>query len=112
MIVLDTPAAGPLGCIVFGLVCKLQFEVCEERLGKVLDVLWIVLEPTMFCLIGAEINLQNLGSSIVLKAFILLSISLGFRTLVAFAVAKHSTQFSKSESLFIAFAWLPKATVQ
>ena len=112
MIVLDTPAAGPLGCIVFGLVCKLQFEICEERLGKVLDVLWNVLEPTMFCLIGAEVDLQNVGSSILLRAFILLSISLILRTLVAFSVAKRSTQFSNSESMFIAFSWLPKATVQ
>lgn len=111
-IVLEVPAAGPLGCIVFGLVCKLENEKCEARLGKSLDVLWYVLEPAMFCLIGAEIQLEYLGMKTLAQAIALLFICLVFRTCVAYLIAYTSKQFSKSESLFISFAWLPKATVQ
>ena len=47
-------SAGPIGCIIFGLYLviddeqKINFDVT----AKVLDTLWIILEPAMFVLIG------------------------------------------------------------
>lgn len=111
-IVLDISSAGPVGCILFGLTAARQIPEIFHDTAKTLDVLWLVLEPAMFSLIGCELDLFKFSGPQLFKLCVLLLAALTFRTLIAYLVAHMSKQFTWKQSLFIAIAWLPKATVQ
>lgn len=95
---------------------------------------WDVFQPLLFGLIGAEITVANLNPSTVGKNHIApyhqdqrtlhcvdpvcsgfglacVCIGLVIRVLVTFLLV-HFGGFNLKEKLFIAVAWLPKATVQ
>ena len=113
-IVLNMSSAGPIACIAFGLVVVINYSKVFHLAAKTLDTLWIALEPAMFVLIGAELDVMNVegGLGKLFKAGGLLAVCLGLRTVVAFLIAKYNGKFSDRQSLFISLAWLPKATVQ
>lgn len=113
-IVLNMSSAGPIACIAFGLVVVINYSKVFHLAAKTLDTLWIALEPAMFVLIGAELDVMNVegGLGKLFKAGCLLAVCLGLRTVVAFLIAKYNGKFSDRQSLFISLAWLPKATVQ
>jgi len=113
-IVLNISSAGPIACIAFGLIVVINYSKVFHLAAKTLDTLWLVLEPAMFVLIGAELDVMDVegGWGKILRAGGLLTVCLGLRTLVAFLIAKFNGKFSDKQSLFISLAWLPKATVQ
>ena len=111
-IVLNISSAGPIACIIFGLIIVMNYSKVFHLAAKTLDTLWIVLEPAMFVLIGTELDIVNLDPKKILSSSFLLLICLVLRTIVAFAIAKFGGKFNDKESIFISLAWLPKATVQ
>ena len=107
--------AGGLATIIMAFVAGIQWR--REGWGdhnpvtKTFQRMWIILQPVIFALIGTEIqvdkiNFQTLGMSI-LVLFIALIIRM-----VGTYVAVMGGELNVKEKIFMAFAWLPKATVQ
>lgn len=110
---LDIGGAGPLAVMMLSFVAAIRwrpagFDVsCESSL----KTLWSILYHYLFCLIGGEIRIKNLQTSVLLYATLVILFSLIFRLAAAFLLT-YGSSFSAKERLFIAIAWLPKATVQ
>merc|ERR1711881_328537 len=107
--------AGGLATIIMAFVAGMAWR--REGWGdhnpvtKTFHRMWIILEPVIFALIGTEIqihkiNLQTLGLSIVVLLIALVVRMVG----TYFAVC--GGDLTVREKIFMAFAWLPKATVQ
>ena len=78
-----------------------------ESLAK----LWIFFQPLLFSLIGAEIDLSALSPHTMAWGLVVVVCGLLARSLAAF-LAVGGGQNNKRERLFVALAWMPKATVQ
>ena len=73
--------------------------------------MWIILEPVIFALIGTEIQIDKINMSTLGLSIALLLIALVVRMIgTYFAVC--GGELTVKEKIFMAFAWLPKATVQ
>ena len=80
--------------------------------GATLNVVWAKLaQPLLFALIGAAVDLTRLEGGIVGLGVVVLLVGLFARCGVAFLAAGGGA-LSRSERLFVAVAWVPKATVQ
>ncbi len=77
------------------------------RLGQV----WALAQPLLFGLIGAAVVLETVEPAYVRGGLVILAIGLTVRLLVTYFSAS-SSHFTTHERLFIAVAWIPKATVQ
>ena len=70
-----------------------------------------MLQPLLFSLIGAEVDLASIEADVVGLAVAVLCIGLVVRLLVS-QVAVMGGGLTWRERLFVALSWLPKATVQ
>ncbi|KAI1697901.1 sodium/hydrogen exchanger family domain-containing protein [Ditylenchus destructor] len=68
-------------------------------------------QPFLFSLIGYQLQLDKQDSGSILIGLLVLLIGLVVRTFVAF-ISAFGTSLNGKERLFVAIAWLPKATVQ
>ncbi|GFT74194.1 hypothetical protein TNCV_4081191 [Trichonephila clavipes] len=110
---LEIAGAGPMACLVMAFVASLRWKKDAEHLEnieKVIGKMWIILQPFLFSLIGAEVSVQNLQSNLG-NTILTLLIALAFRIATAM-FASFGGDFNLKEKIFIAVAWLPKATVQ
>ncbi|XP_035227217.1 sodium/hydrogen exchanger 9B2-like [Stegodyphus dumicola] len=105
--------AGPLACLTLAFVASIgwkkdpeQFNTLERSTG----VLWKLIQPFLFSLIGAEVTISNLQSNLG-YGILALCIGLLFRIATA-ALVTFGADLNIKEKFFVAFAWLPKATVQ
>jgi len=73
--------------------------------------LWTVFQPLLFGLIGAEVSLSLIQAETVARGLAVLAIGLVLRTITSFFIVM-GLGLSLREQLFVALAWLPKATVQ
>jgi NhaP-type Na+/H+ or K+/H+ antiporter len=74
--------------------------------------LWkVVSEPLLFAVIGSALDFSTLKGSTIPLACLLLVGCVAVRTIMAL-VATHSAGLNMKERLFVALAWLPKASVQ
>ena len=73
--------------------------------------LWEVFQPLLFGLIGAEVSLSLIQAETVALGLAVLGIGLVLRTITSFLIVM-GLGLSLREQLFVALAWLPKATVQ
>ncbi|KAG1694103.1 Sodium/hydrogen exchanger 9B2 [Nymphon striatum] len=117
--------AGALGCLILSFVaavgwkkedinesvCLNPYDNASSGLAHIFANLWYFFQPILFGLIGAEITVDNLDASTVGYGIAVLSIGLFFRIIASFFVVLGAGLTIK-ERLFIALAWLPKATVQ
>ncbi|XP_059176925.1 sodium/hydrogen exchanger 9B2-like [Physella acuta] len=108
--------AGPLAALTLPFVAALrwrsEFKEGEENpLERVVGVLWMIFQPFLFGLIGAEVDLSNLDADIIGLGIGALFIGLVVRICVSF-LSVFFTNLNMKERLFVAVAWLPKATVQ
>ncbi|RUS73417.1 hypothetical protein EGW08_018823 [Elysia chlorotica] len=113
---IDCSGAGPLAALTLPFVAALRWrsefpEGVKNPVEDVIAVLWMIFQPLLFGLIGAEVKISSLNGSTVGLGIAALSIGLAFRCFVAF-LAVLGTDLSLKERLFIPIAWLPKATVQ
>lgn len=108
----NVPGAGALIAIITPFVACMKWNQRDKaEISDNIGKLWIVFEPLMFGLIGAEVRLDKLDSSTVGLGIAALSICLIFRMIATYG-AVTCAGFNWKEKLFLCFAWMPKATVQ
>jgi NhaP-type Na+/H+ or K+/H+ antiporter len=83
-----------------------------KAVGAHLNALWLQLaQPLLFALIGAAVDLTRLSGDVVGKGLLVLFVGLVVRAAVAF-LAAGGGHLGFYERVFVAVAWMPKATVQ
>ncbi|XP_022110706.1 sodium/hydrogen exchanger 9B2-like [Acanthaster planci] len=103
--------AGPLGCLTMAFVAGYGWRKSKEPVVKNIDFLWVIFEPLLFGLIGAEVAVETVQPATIGLGLATLFIGLVAR-LVASFLAVFRAKMNLKEKIFIALAWLPKATVQ
>mmetsp|Transcript_58149 Transcript_58149/g.161033 ORF Transcript_58149/g.161033 Transcript_58149/m.161033 type:complete len:547 (+) Transcript_58149:696-2336(+) len=77
-----------------------------------LHILWdLISQPLLFGVVGSYLDFRLISVETFGRAVLLVFCGLVFRTAAAY-FATHGTDLTPKERLFIAFAWMPKATVQ
>lgn len=105
------PGSGGLCTLVLAFLGGLGWGTEKARVEEVVGWAWDVFQPLLFGLIGAEIRLSQLEGHTVALGIASLLIALLVRVLFTF-VCVLCAGFSTREKIFIALAWMPKATVQ
>lgn len=115
---LDFPGAGPLGCLTLAFVAAYRWRQEDwsnvqggEPMAGIVAILWMIFQPLLFGLIGAEVDIMKIDGSTVGLGIATLAIGMVVRLIVSF-LSVFGTNLNMKERLFIPFAWLPKATVQ
>lgn len=108
--------AGPLSCIIASFVACLcwKWQGWSDSYNPVVTAfsgLWLILQPALFGLIGAEIDLSEIDMAQIGNGLIILAGGLVFRA-VACTLCLFGTSLNWKEMIFVNIAWLPKATVQ
>uniref|UniRef100_A0A3B5M274 Cation/H+ exchanger transmembrane domain-containing protein n=1 Tax=Xiphophorus couchianus TaxID=32473 RepID=A0A3B5M274_9TELE len=103
--------AGGLCTLVLSFLAALGWKTDKAPVAAMVGRCWDVFQPLLFGLIGAEITVTSLNPSTVGLGVACILIGLLVRLLVTFLLV-HLGGFTLKEKLFIAVAWLPKATVQ
>ncbi|XP_047501489.1 sodium/hydrogen exchanger 9B2-like isoform X1 [Penaeus chinensis] len=108
--------AGALGCLVMAFVAGIGWRrqgMSEDNnpVDDKLLIMWELFQPFLFSLIGAEIQVSELDIGTVGWGLVTLAIGLVFRMTTSFLVVMGGNLNIK-ERLFVALAWVPKATVQ
>ncbi|XP_072480355.1 sodium/hydrogen exchanger 9B1 isoform X2 [Notamacropus eugenii] len=104
--------SGGLGAIVLTFVSSLGWkDEKKERVQQIVANLWIIFQPLLFGLVGAEVSVANLESNTIGICVATLGLSLLVRIIVTFLLVSF-TGFSFKEKVFVALSWIPKATVQ
>ncbi|KAM6909216.1 LOW QUALITY PROTEIN: sodium/hydrogen exchanger 9B2 [Xenentodon cancila] len=103
--------AGSLSTLVLSFLAALGWKSDKAPVAALVGRSWDVFQPLLFGLIGAEITIATLNPSTVGMGVACISTGLLIRLLVTFLLV-HFGGFNLKEKLFIAVAWLPKATVQ
>ncbi|XP_068744939.1 sodium/hydrogen exchanger 9B2-like isoform X3 [Montipora capricornis] len=104
--------AGALGVLVMATVASYGWGDSERApVANVMAIVWEFFQPLLFGLIGAEVSLEYMDSTLIGKAFALLAIAMVFRLIVTFLVVSGNN-LSVKDKIFVAIAWSPKATVQ
>ena len=107
--------AGGLATIIMAFVAGMQWR--KEGWGdhnpvtKVFTKMWIILEPLIFGLIGTEIQIDKIDPETLGWGLLVLVTALLFRMVGTF-LAVSCGNLNAKEKIFLAFAWMPKATVQ
>lgn len=105
------PGAGALGCLTVAFLAGHGWKVAKQPVERDIGYLWLLFQPLLFGLIGAEISLKDLDPSTLGLGLLTLCIGLIVRTFVS-ALAVTRAGLNMKEKIFVAVAWLPKATVQ
>ncbi|KAI3353166.1 hypothetical protein L3Q82_019724, partial [Scortum barcoo] len=105
------PGSGGLCTLVLAFLAGLGWGTEKARVEEVVGWAWDVFQPLLFGLIGAEIRLSELEGHTVGLGVASLLIALLVRVLFTF-VCVLCAGFNMKEKVFIALAWMPKATVQ
>ncbi|XP_042900965.2 sodium/hydrogen exchanger 9B2-like [Parasteatoda tepidariorum] len=105
--------SGPLACITLGFIACIEWRKDPQQFEGVYNstlLLWEIVEPLLFSLIGAEITVEILHSN---AGWTILSLilSLFFRTIMTY-FATFGCNLNYKEKLFICCSYLPKASVQ
>ncbi|TNN06996.1 Sodium/hydrogen exchanger 9B2 [Schistosoma japonicum] len=84
---------------------------CLNSMRRTMAVTWWFVQPILFSLIGSEVDILHMPGGSTGRGIGAFLLSLIVR-LGATLVAVLPSKLNMRERLFIAFAWLPKATVQ
>jgi len=107
--------AGGLATIIMAFVAGMRWR--KEGWGdhnpvtNIFRKMWIILEPVIFALIGTEIQVDKIDGATLGLGIVVLMLALILRMIGTFFAVSCGTLNTK-EKIFMAFAWLPKATVQ
>ncbi|KAI4889762.1 hypothetical protein NFI96_019377, partial [Prochilodus magdalenae] len=105
------PGSGGLCTLVLSFFAGLGWRKSKAPVEEVVDKAWDVFQPLLFGLIGAEITISALDPRTVGLGLAALSIALTVRIFFTYLMVLCAG-FNLKEKLFIALAWMPKATVQ
>ncbi|KAI1883582.1 hypothetical protein AGOR_G00233060 [Albula goreensis] len=103
--------AGGLCTLVMAFLAGLGWGQSKAPVAAVVGMFWDIFQPLLFGLIGAEITISTLNPSTVGLGIAALVIGLVVRVLFTYCMVLFAG-FNVKEKVFIALAWLPKATVQ
>jgi len=97
-------------CIIFfGYMC---FRVWgDDKPEHELAVLWMFVQPLLFGSVGAAVLFEKLEPSLMLQSLACIVVGVTARWLATF-LATCEKKYNNKERAFMAFAWIPKATVQ
>jgi NhaP-type Na+/H+ or K+/H+ antiporter len=107
--------AGGLATIIMAFLASMEWR--KEGWGehnpvsKIFTKMWIILEPIIFALIGTEIQIDKIDPQTMGYGILVLVLALVIRMIGTF-FAVSCGNLNTKEKIFMAFAWLPKATVQ
>ncbi|GFQ88534.1 hypothetical protein TNCT_38741 [Trichonephila clavata] len=107
------PGAGPLGSIILAFVAGIRWRHNEKHFYNVqyvIKIIWYVMEPFLFSLIGAEVTLDTLRTDAGFATLAIFS-GLSLRYIVTI-ITCIGAGFNIKEKVFIASSWISKATVQ
>jgi NhaP-type Na+/H+ or K+/H+ antiporter len=109
----DLPGGAVIAVIVGSTVAARDWgKPASKAAGAWLDLLWTsIMQPLLFALVGAAVDLRRLSGSIVGLGLVVLLVGLAARSLAAFAAAGGG-HLTFNERVFVTLAWLPKATGQ
>lgn len=102
--------SGLIAVMSLGATILKKYEILAKRLVGKFEKIWVLAEIMLFVLVGAAVDISVVGS-IGLKAVALILLALLVR-MVGVIVALIKTDLTYKEKLFVAFSYLPKATVQ
>ncbi|XP_060773180.1 sodium/hydrogen exchanger 9B2 [Neoarius graeffei] len=105
------PGSGGLCTLVLAFLAGTGWEKNKVPVEDVVGKVWDVFQPLLFGLIGAEIRIGALEPITVALGLAALSIALSVRVFFTFLMVLCAG-FNFKEKIFIALAWMPKATVQ
>merc|ERR1712025_55753 len=107
--------AGGLATIIMAFVAGMEWRKegwgNHNPVSKTFKRMWIILEPVIFALIGTEIQVDKINPETLGLSIVVLLIALVVR-MVGTYFAVCGGDLTVREKIFMAFAWLPKATVQ
>ncbi|KAJ3615213.1 hypothetical protein NHX12_018781 [Muraenolepis orangiensis] len=109
--VIGFPGSGGLCTLVLAFLAGLGWGKDKIHVEEVVGMAWDLFQPLLFGLIGAEIRVSQLEAHTVGLGIASLLIALVVRVLFTY-VCVLCAGFTNKEKLFIALAWMPKATVQ
>ena len=98
-----------IAIIFFGYICYVGWG--KEKPDKQFATFWPYCQPFLFATIGASIKLTNINTEIIGYVLLIISIGLIFRWIATYLVTGVNKIYLKKERAFIAFSWMPKATV-
>ncbi|XP_033121742.1 sodium/hydrogen exchanger 9B2-like [Anneissia japonica] len=107
----ELPGSGALGCLTMAFVAGHGWKQNKEPIERLMEIMWILFQPLLFGLIGAEVKLSYLDPSSIGLGMAVVLIGLTMRILVSI-LAVSGAGLTNKEKVFVAIAWLPKATVQ
>ncbi len=102
--------SGLLAVMALGASIKQKKYLVSKRLSDKFSKLWVGAEVLLFVLVGATVNISYALNAGVLVILLIFSVLL-FRVVGVF-VCLIKTKLNKKERMFVAFAYMPKATVQ
>lgn len=118
------PSAGAIGSLSLGIASRWHWNgglrKTQERtdvnyiheMEQGIGVLWsLIFEPLLFGGIGFSLQFDLISSNTLFKSIVLILLGVFCRMIMAYIVT-HGSTFTIKERLFVAVAWLPKATVQ
>ncbi|XP_017786127.1 PREDICTED: mitochondrial sodium/hydrogen exchanger 9B2 isoform X2 [Nicrophorus vespilloides] len=108
--------AGPLGCVAaafVSLVCwsKQGWEIEENPAVTAFEIFWMIFEPILFGITGAQIKISELDPNIVSIGIGCLIAGVVIRILATILVG-IGCKLNLKEKIFVALSWMAKATVQ
>ena len=107
--------AGGLAAIILAFVATMEWRRegwgDHNPVSNTFTKMWIILEPVIFALIGTEIQVDQIDPAKVGLGILVLLGALACR-MVGTYFAVTCGALNTKEKIFMAFAWMPKATVQ
>ncbi|CAG9771290.1 unnamed protein product [Ceutorhynchus assimilis] len=108
--------AGPLACVAAAFTClvvwsRQGWEIEENPAATAFEIFWMIFEPILFGITGAQVKFNQLDGKIVAIGTGILVAAFLVRQAVTILVAVGSN-YNLKEKIFIAFALMAKATVQ
>jgi len=113
--VVGLPGSGALAVLVMAFVSGVGWRKQgwgdSNPVTQALAAAWVVLQPLLFGLIGTEIQVTALDGGTVGWGVVVLCCGLVIRMIVSYGAVMMG-DLNLKERIFVALAWLPKATVQ
>jgi NhaP-type Na+/H+ or K+/H+ antiporter len=107
--------AGGIATIIMAFVAGLKWrnEGWDEHnpVTKMFRRMWVILEPVIFGLIGTELQVSKISPHTIGLSISILFVAVVIR-MTATYLSVSGGCLNRREKIFMAFAWLPKATVQ
>ena len=113
--VVHVEGSGGLAVLVMGFVAGIGWRSQgwkdDNPVTDALANIWLVFQPLLFGLIGTELQVEALDAETVAWGLIVITGGLMIRLVVSY-LAVFGAGLDHKERMFVAVAWLPKATAQ